>query len=989
MLSLKKKMFFVRVFFVLFFLVYTISLVQAATTTVCDAMNCTVTFTTSNSSWPVPAGVTQITGLVVGGGGGGSQTVSAGGGATGGALRYSSSITVVPGTNLTITVGAGGAAGATGVTGGLSKIANSSAVALAVNLTAAGGGGGQAGSAGATANNGTSTGTGGVITGGDGGAGGTAPTNSKGCGGGGGAGGWYGAGGAGGASAANGANSTGGGGGGGGGSATTLIVCGGGGGVGIVAAGNNGTGGATSTSVPGAGTNGSNGNNGTGSAGGLYGGAGGGADAAAGAGAGKDGAVVIKYDLINPSFSNYNITYITPANNSNYSSTTVYRFNSTVANTNGTAGIQFNGTNYTTSNLSSVFNTSITNLAAATYTYYWWAYGSGILKQFNITSLMSYTVAQATPILTFKANSGTSNLSLIYPQQVNISATNDSGTVGLDQDNVAYGSNGLNVSLSAGSYIFRANITGNQNYSDVGYSYYNITINKTIPQGSLTNTTSWTVTYPTQTNISYSEANTGDGDVKYNVSRDNVYKNGGENVTLGVGIYNYVLNTTGGTNYTANASMDAKTLTVEINSTYALTLTITPSTTLTYPIAINATGTNCPIELTCSLYRNDTIGAVTNGVNVTLGVGAYNITYNTTGNTNYSAKSVSQILTINRGVLQGSLTNTTSLTVTYPQQINVSYTETNTGDGDVTYQLYRDDVDVTATEKGLNVTLSAGTYSYLLNSTGGANYSSNASISNFTITINPATPVITKLLNSGTSNITIAYPQQVNATGSSTGGTIKIYRDETDVTSAENGANVSLSAGGYIYKFNVTGNTNYSSIAGEYMQVNISKATGVMNGTINGTQGNFTAINGTATQNIYINATNMTGYGTGKIYLNGSIINSGTLPLSNMTNLSIGIYNITFEYDGNTNYTSDSDVWWVNVTLVTNTCACAGLDKNWEINLADSCVIDDNCNLGTGKLNFTGSGNVTCSANINTTNLGDVGANGIMYVNSDCYLLVK
>ena len=695
--------------------------------------------------------------------------------------------------------------------------------------------------------------------------------------------------------------------------------------------------------------------------------------------------IAVDYTLY-PTFSNYDITYITPPNNSNYSSTTVYRFNSTIINTNGTVGMQFNGTNYTASNLSSVFNASVSNLAAGTYNYYWWARGNGTDISLNITPTMSYTVARATPTLTFKANGGTSNLSLIYPQQVNISATSDNGTVGLDKDNVAYGSNALNVSLSAGSYIFRANITGNTNYSNVGYSYYNITINKTVPQGNLTNTTSWTVTYPTQTNISYSEANTGDGDVKYNVSRDNVYKNGGENVTLGVGTYSYVLNTTGGTNYTANASMDAKTLTVQINNSYVLTLTITPSTTLTYPLAINATGTNCPSELACNLYRNDTSGALTNGANYTLGAGIYNITYNTTGNTNYSAKSVSQILTINKATLTGSLTNTTSLTVTYPLAINVSYTETNTGDSDVAYLIYRDNVDVTATEKGLNVTLSVGNYNYILNSTGGANYTANASISNFTITVAQATPVIIKLLNGGTSNITITYPQQVNATGSSTGGTIKIFRDETDVTS-ENGANVSLSAGGYIYKFNVTGNTNYSSIAGQYMQVNISKAASSVNLTLNNSESNVTITVETA---IDLNCSRITG-DSGAIltlYQEGSLINSGTSPIGNTTTFdTIRVENITCAYSDSQNYTTSSETWFVKVQAA-NTCACAGLDKNWEINLADSCVIDTACNLGTGKLNFTGSGNVTCNANINTTSLGDVGANGIMYVNSGCYMLV-
>ena len=89
-------------------------------------------------------------------------------------------------------------------------------------------------------------------------------------------------------------------------------------------------------------------------------------------------------------------------------------------------------------------------------------------------------IAKATPTLTFKANGGTSNLTLESPQQVNMSATANYGTVGLDRDGVNYlVNNSLNVTLSLGSYIFRANITGNENYTNVGYSSYNITIRDT------------------------------------------------------------------------------------------------------------------------------------------------------------------------------------------------------------------------------------------------------------------------------------------------------------------------------------------------------------------------------------------------------------------------------------------------------------------------------------------------------------------------------
>ena len=69
-------------------------------------------FTVSNT-WTAPAGVTSVEALVVGGGGGGGGQHGGGGGGAGG-LVYNSAFAVTPGSNYTITVGNGGAAGTDG-----------------------------------------------------------------------------------------------------------------------------------------------------------------------------------------------------------------------------------------------------------------------------------------------------------------------------------------------------------------------------------------------------------------------------------------------------------------------------------------------------------------------------------------------------------------------------------------------------------------------------------------------------------------------------------------------------------------------------------------------------------------------------------------------------------------------------------------------------------------------------------------------------------
>ncbi|GEM_PF-1621949 len=148
---------------------------------------------TGNGTFTPPTGVTNVRYLVVGGGGGGGGLPSGGnlggggGGGAGGVLR-GNTLAVVPGTDYTISVGAGGAAGvggsSLGGTGGSSSIGSL--------VTANGGGGGASngvsnnGADGASGGGGRINGSGGTGIAGQGFAGGNGST-SGGSGGGGGA----------------------------------------------------------------------------------------------------------------------------------------------------------------------------------------------------------------------------------------------------------------------------------------------------------------------------------------------------------------------------------------------------------------------------------------------------------------------------------------------------------------------------------------------------------------------------------------------------------------------------------------------------------------------------------------------------------------------------------------------------------------------------------------------------------------------------------
>jgi hypothetical protein len=99
-------------------------------------------------TWTVPAGVTEISALVVGAGGGGAHTgsMAKSGGGGGGGLAWLNNIPVTPGEDLTIRVGSSGRgkigdsnASSLGATGGMSQIRNST---LGEILTANAGTGG-------------------------------------------------------------------------------------------------------------------------------------------------------------------------------------------------------------------------------------------------------------------------------------------------------------------------------------------------------------------------------------------------------------------------------------------------------------------------------------------------------------------------------------------------------------------------------------------------------------------------------------------------------------------------------------------------------------------------------------------------------------------------------------------------------------------------------------------------------------------------------
>jgi hypothetical protein len=94
-----------------------------------------------------------------------------------------------------------------------------------------------------------------------------------------------------------------------------------------------------------------------------------------------------------PSDTEYPLFYNYTDNNASLINTGTATFSANINSTNGTAGIQFNYTNYTAFNSTdNFFNTTVTIANSGLYNYFWWAYGNGTSTNFNKSATRSYTV---------------------------------------------------------------------------------------------------------------------------------------------------------------------------------------------------------------------------------------------------------------------------------------------------------------------------------------------------------------------------------------------------------------------------------------------------------------------------------------------------------------------------------------------------------------------------------------------------------------------
>jgi hypothetical protein len=537
---------------------------------------------------------------------------------------------------------------------------------------------------------------------------------------------------------------------------------------------------------------------------------------------------------------------VNPTNNTVYSLGANYTFNVTITSTNSTAGLSFNGVNYSMSNITTMFNKTLSNLGAGTYPYYYWAYGNGTSHNYNSTSTLYYTVAKANGTVATYLNHTRGVVSIINGTSIYLNVTLVNGTGGtlyLYNNGTIINSgssplSNLTTFSSPANYTILGNYSGNANFTSGTENWTLIVlqgITGTIE--TLTMTPASPITYGTQSNFSCSN----NGGLTSILYIDGVDKSSQNSIYVTRGAGTYTVNCTAADSgfYLGNSTQSSYTINPQ-SSSNVINFTIVPSSNVVYPTQTNVTG-NCNSEFNCSLYRDGVL--VTNPENTTLDAGTYNYSLNINSlSNNYTNNgNISTLVIVNKTNTSISLAfspanlieNTTVSTVTCTAPIG-------------TINLTRNGVQVSNPDVQ---TLGVGNYSYNCSIPSSTNWNANSTTSNLTV-IN--------ILYAGTSGnvsfnstaltdllyfqVPYNFVTRAYANLTSSNSTL-CYQESANVSTACGG----LSTGTYLFdgSGNYSGGTQYNFIDGDwntftesffinnYLYVNYSKPINSYNATIN------------------------------------------------------------------------------------------------------------------------------------------------------------
>ena len=619
--------------------------------------------------------------------------------------------------------------------------------------------------------------------------------------------------------------------------------------------------------------------------------------------------VTFSVDTLSP-----NVTTLTeaPADPATYSLGAYYRFNATVLDASAIYIVlfEFDGVNYSTSATDDVYNATVIDLAAGTYTYYWFANDS--LGNQNDSVNGTYTVNQAIgqTNLTFDSASPQT-----YGTTLNVSCIilEGEGTVVLYRDgvDVTATENGEDVTLAAGTYTYYCNMSATTNFTAAANTS-DFTIDKAACSiYTYLNNSRANITILNNTNI-WLNATMITGDTGANIT---LFNNGDlvANVTSPIanltdfnatGLYNITAVYEGSGNYTRCSETWFVNVTfVEADPPNITTLTEYPSDPATYSqtqiYEFNATVLDVNaisvvlFEIGGINYSTYASGNVYNATVTNLSAGTYTYYWFANDSLGNQNDSVNGTYTVNKATPTLSLTGTTP--ITYGTATDFS------GSGCP--------AQLSCTLNITNGVYAAGTISANYSTVGNVNYTS--AYDDFTITINKA------ILNgsiTGTTPIDYGVVGDVfgNETNNNDSDVIyKLYKDNIEVSNPDA---TTLGVGVYNYVYNSTGGQNYSVNSSiDTFTLTVGKEAGEVYAYIDNARSNYLTDNLTAL-NTYLNGTLNEGVGNINIYLNNILLGSGASPLVFTRNLTVGSYYFNVTYDGNDNYTADEEHWSINIT---------------------------------------------------------------------------
>ena len=296
-----------------------------------------------------------------------------------------------------------------------------------------------------------------------------------------------------------------------------------------------------------------------------------------------------------------------------------------------------------------VYYFDVSDLAAGTYV--WREFANDTTDNSNATDPWVFVVDKSGTEAELYLNGSVSDQVSYYPNST-INATAVSNVSGLYVQlwrNGTLLANSTTISFDitqwpAWDNNFTVQVLGNENYSSSPPISLWWNISKGIVPLILEVNESWSVTYPTATNVTASGCPT---EISCSLYRNDsgLLGSNEDNALLGAGGYEYVYNTSGGENYSVNSTYNILEV---VKGDVQPDLSINTTWTETYPTATNV---SCSVnsfndEVSCSLYRNDS--SVGNPDENLLGGGVYEYVANTSETENYSANSTGQsmILTI-------------------------------------------------------------------------------------------------------------------------------------------------------------------------------------------------------------------------------------------------------------------------------------------------------------------------------------------------------